>query len=182
MDVGPVSAQSPYRYQQAQPNPGPAAASREPVSTLAAASAVGSQGNALTANVPTGKPAGSAENQLSAINGLELPPTFHGMDASSAASLLASLDGGDGGGSQGFEAAINGGAIVAMAAYQVQLSFPGNPTPAETAATPSLAPPASVPAPAVAAPAATAQDSGSPGVAQQAVQAALNPTNLSLFA
>ena len=185
MDVGPVSSQSPYRYQQAQPAPqAPSSEARDPLAALAAASAVSSQGGGLAASAQGGKPAGGAEPPLSAINGLEMPTSSRGMDASSAASLLATLGNpGDGPNSQGFEAALSGGSIVAMAAYQVQLAFPGNaPEPSAAAAAPSLAPPASVAAPAAGTPNATAQDSASAGAVQQAIQAALNPGNLSLFA
>lgn len=178
MDVGPVSTQSAYRYPQAQ-SP---ADGRDPLAALAAASAISSQGGGANAAAQAAKPTGP-ENPPTSVNGVEIPSSYRGMDASSAAALLASLNG-DGGGTQGFEAALSGGSVVALAAYQMQLVLPANhPDVSAAAATPSLAPPASVAAPAVnRVSTTTGQDPASPGAVQQAVQAALNPGNLSLFA
>lgn len=200
MDVGSASALSLYTYQSTLKSGGQASAvqqalgdaysslsasaspkASDPLAALAGASAIGPLVSAITAL--GAHASGSSSN---AIAGLQ-SPTFGGLDANSAAGLLASLGTkSDTSGLQGFTSAVGSASLLAIQAYQSQQNHPVSTPSAKTS--PTSAPTTTVadtsprrPAEA-AAHAAPTQEQAAQAAIQQVVQAVSNPSLLSLLA
>ena len=201
MDVGSATSASLYNYQATLKSGGQTSAvlqaldsaytsasasvqsASDPTSALLGASTVGALAIGVSA---VNQAAGSS----GAISGLQ-SPTFGGLDAHSATSLLAGLGtsaSASSGGLQGFATAVTSNATLALQAYQTQqaytVSTPGAQTSPSSTPTTTLAGSASPvsSAPAAPAPAAPTQDQDSAAAQLLAAQAALNPAALSLLA
>jgi hypothetical protein len=208
MDIGSATAASQYSYQTTLQSSGQNAAvqqalattytaveaatgpsSSDPLAGLAGASAVSS----LVSGINTMNQASQAASgtQSNTIAGLQ-SATFGGLDSTSATSLLASLNASSSNsGLQGFGAAVAGATTLAIAAYQAQQAYPTttpaaqtspSSTPTTTVTDTSTQPTAVAPTTEANSPSATTQDQSSPAALQQAVQAALNPSIISMLA